>query len=178
MSRQTKDPGSERASERVDPPSGDAGAANGRIPKWLAAPLADFVREARVRLALVLEPSGRVLAQHGFTRSLDVMAACSLAAAIHASAAALGRELGEALGPLHHGGADRQLYLVPVLAGEGALLLLAVFDEDSSLGIVRHFAAAFADRVARAAPPGRAAPLAEDFEHELGRNLATLFGRA
>lgn len=151
----------------------------GRVAKWLAAPLADFVREARVRLALVLEPNGRVLAQHGFTRSLDVMAACSLAAAIHASAAALGRELGQSLGPLHHGGTERQLYLLPATTGDGALLLLAVFDEETSLGIVRHFAAAFAQRVERAAPPGTGtAPLAENFEHELGRNLATLFGRA
>ena len=173
MSHARRDPVNQPAAEAA------ADAAGERVAKWLAAPLADFVRETRVRLALVLAPSGRVFAQHGFTRSLDVMAACSLAAAIHASASALGRELGQSLGPLHHGGADRQLYLVPVAAGDGALLLLAVFDEDTSLGIVRHFATAFAQRVARAAPPGTgSAPLAEDFEHELGRNLATLFGRA
>lgn len=167
-------------SRAANQPARDAALEEGgAVAKWLAAPLAEFVREARVRLALVLEPSGRVLAQHGFTRSLDVMTACSLAAAIHASASALGRELGQTLGPLHHGGADRQLYLVPVAAGEGTLLLLAVFDEDTSLGIVRHFATAFAQRVGRAAPPDTGpAPLAENFERELGRNLATLFGRA
>lgn len=169
------------ASNAGRPPAGDGAttAASGPVARWLAAPLADFVREARVRLALVLEPSGRVLAQHGFTRSVDVMAACSLAAASFASASALGRELGQALGPLHHGGGDRQLYLVPLGAGDAELLLLAVFDEDTSLGIVRHFAAAFAQRVGRAAP-AETTPvvLAEDFEHELGRNLATLFGRA
>jgi len=44
------------------------------VAPWLDAPLAEFVRQARVGLAVALEPSGRVLAQHGFTRSLDVMA--------------------------------------------------------------------------------------------------------
>ena len=48
------------------------------VAPWLDAPLSEFVRQARVDLAVALEPSGRVLAQHGFTRSLDVMAVCSL----------------------------------------------------------------------------------------------------
>jgi hypothetical protein len=154
-------------------------AANERLAAWLATPLADFVRDARVRLALVLEPSGRVLAQHGFTRSIDVMAACSLAAAIHASATELGRQLGDTLGPLHHGGADRQLFLAPLAASEAPLLLLAVFERDTTLGIVRHFSSAFARRVSRDMPARDGTPLlAADFERELGRNLATLFGRA
>jgi hypothetical protein len=62
------------------------------VAPWLAAPLAGFVRQARVNLAVVLEPSGRVLAQHGFTRSVDVMAACALVAANSASASERGRQ--------------------------------------------------------------------------------------
>lgn len=150
------------------------------IAPWLAAPLAEFVREARVRSALVLEPSGRVLAQHGFARSLDVMAACSLAAAIHASSSELGRQLdGNPFGPLHTAGASHQLFLAPLRGGRNTLLLLAVFDDASSLGIVRHFFGAFAERAMRE-PPAEAdeTPLALDFERDLGRNLAVLFGRA
>ena len=65
-------------------------------------------------LAVALEPSGRVLAQHGFTRSLDVMAVCSLVAAIHASASELGRQAnGAPFGPLHHSGPGRQVFLAP-----------------------------------------------------------------
>lgn len=150
-----------------------------RLAPWLAGPLAEFVRQARVRFALVLEPSGRVLAQHGFGRSVDVMAACALAAAIHASAAELGRELGTAFGPLHHGGGERQLFLAPLKAGLRSVLVLAVFEEDSSLGIVRHFFGPFARAVAASAPAEADPPLAAaDLEQELGRNLAMLFGRA
>jgi hypothetical protein len=150
------------------------------LAPWLAAPLAQFVRESRVRLALVLEPDGRVLAQHGFTRSLDVMAACSLVAAIHASASELGRQLdGVPFGTLHHAGESQQLFLAPARSGRGGILLLAVFDGASSLGIVRHFFAAFAGQVADdgGADPAQA-PRLDDLERDLGASLAMLFGRA
>ncbi len=139
-------------------------------------PLRAFVHDARVQLALVLEASGQVLAQHGFTRSLDVMSACSLAAAIHASAAELGRELGAtAFGPLHHAGDARQLFLAPVQCGGRTILLLAVFDGASSLGMVRLFWAEFARRVGDAATP-RVRVQASEFERDLERNLEALFG--
>lgn len=146
----------------------------------LTAPLSEFVRQARVRMALVLEPSGRVLAQHGFTKSLDVMSACSLAAAIHASASELGRMLdGTPFSALHHGGTARELFLASLGAGRDALLVMAVFDKESSLGIVRHFYSVFARQVREAAVVApRQELLAADFERELGRNLAALFGRA
>ena len=143
-----------------------------------ADPLRAFVRDARVRMALVLETSGRVLAQHGFTRSLDVMSACSLVSAIHASASELGRMLdGEPFGPLHHGGTNRQVFLAPLRCGGRTVLLLAVFDGSSSLGIIRHFWGEFARCVADAPPPPTN-DHAPDFERDLQRNLAVLFGRA
>lgn len=150
------------------------------VAPWLDAPLADFVRQARVGLAVALEPSGRVLAQHGFTRSLDVMAICSLVAAIHASASELGRQAnGSAFGPLHHGGRGKQLFLAPAVAGPATVLLLAVFDERTSLGVVRHFFGTFQQALShvdeRDLDDG---PMTGDFERDLGRNLAVLFGRA
>lgn len=145
----------------------------------LAEPLRAFVTDSRVHLALVLESNGRVLAQHGFTRSVDVMSACALAAAIHASSAELGRQLGGApFGPLHHAGASRQLFLAPLTWHGRTLILLAVFDRESSLGLVRHFSAMFADRLEEQAPPAAASGLsAGDFEGDLRRSLAALFGR-
>jgi hypothetical protein len=150
------------------------------VAPWLDAPLGEFLRQARVNLAVALEPSGRVLAQHGFTRSLDVMAICSLVAAIHASGSELGRQAnGGPFGPLHHGGGRRQVFLAPASAGSGTVLLLAVFDERTSLGVVRHFFSAFAQALSRVTDADLAtAPMTGDFERDLGRNLAVLFGRA
>lgn len=150
------------------------------VAPWLDVPLGEFVRDARVGLAVALEPSGRVLAQHGFTRSLDVMAICSLVAAIHASASELGRQAdGAPFGPLHHGSGGRQVFIAPVRAGAGTVLVLAVFDDRTSLGIVRHFFGALSRALAGVSDGDRVDDaLTGDFERDLGRNLAVLFGRA
>ena len=150
------------------------------VAPWLDAPLAEFVRQARVGLAVALEPSGRVLAQYGFTRSLDVMPVCSLVAAIHASASELGRLAnGAPFGPLHHGGTGRQLFMAPAPVGSSTVLLLVVFDDRTSLGIVRHFFTAFAESLHGVSEAELAVgPMTGDFERDLGRNLAMLFGRA
>ena len=150
------------------------------VAPWLDQPLADFVRQARVGMAVALEPSGRVLAQHGFTRSLDVMSACSLIAAIHASGSELGRQAnGAPFGPLHHSGSGRQLFLAPAAVGSRTVLLLAVFDERTSLGVVRHFFGAFSQALTHVTERDlETAPMTGDFERDLGRNLAVLFGRA
>jgi len=150
------------------------------VAPWLEAPLGEFVRQARVGLAVALEPSGRVLAQHGFTRSLDVMAVCSLVAAIHASASELGRQAnGQPFGPLHHAGEKRQVFLAPAVAGSGTVILLAVFDGRTSLGVVRHFFGTFSQALSRVTDGELVTgPLTGDFERDLGRNLAALFGRA
>lgn len=150
------------------------------VAPWLDGPLADFVRQARVNLAVALEPSGRVLAQHGFTRSVDVMSVCSLVAAIHASGSELGRQVnGSPFGPLHHGGPGRQAFIAPAAAGTGTVLLLAVFDHRTSLGIVRHFFSAFTQALSGVSDADLATnPMTGDLERDLGRNLAVLFGRA
>lgn len=150
------------------------------VAPWLDAPLSDFVRQARVNLAVALEPSGRVLAQHGFTRSLDVMAVCSLVAAIHASGSELGRQAnGVPFGPLHHSGSGRQVFLAAASAASGTVLLLAVFDDRTSLGVVRHFFGAYAQALSRVSGDEMSSgPTTGDFERDLGRNLAVLFGRA
>jgi len=150
------------------------------VAPWLDEPLADFVRQAQVGLAVALEPSGRVLAQHGFTRSLDVMSVCSLVAAIHASGSELGRQTnGAPFGPLHHGGSGRQLFLAPATVGSRTVLVLVVFDERTSLGVVRHFFGAFIQALTHVTERDlERAPMTGDFERDLGRNLAKLFGRA
>ena len=111
-----------------------------RLVEALKPPIAEFVRESRVRIALLINGSGQVLAQHGFTRSYEVMNVASLAAAAHASARALA-ELTDATRwtHLHHAGKDRQLFLAPVRTPIAELILVAIFDSETSLGIVQLF---------------------------------------
>lgn len=148
---------------------------------WLEPLLRRFVDDARVALALVLHPSGQVLGQHGFTRKLDVMSACALAAAINASSGELGRQLeGKPFRGLHHAGVDKQLFLGCADSPNGQFLLLTVFDQASSLGLVQLYFSEFAAEVSRVAPDreSRGPVLADNFERDLNRNLASLFGRA
>ena len=148
------------------------------VEPWLEEPLLRFIDDARVRLALLLESSGRVLAQHGFTRSIDVMAACALAAAIHASAAEIGRQLdGNPFTSLHHPGQHRQIFLGALPTVSGTHILLTVFDDATSIGLVRLYFAELSRRLAAMAPAPASAPSLVDFESDLNRNLAKLFGR-
>ena len=151
------------------------------VEPWIEVPLIRFIDDARVRLALLLESSGRVLAQHGFTRSVDVMSACALAAAIHASAAEIGRQLdGNPFTTLHHAGQARQIFLGELSTPRGVHVLLTVFDDASSIGLVRLYFAELTKRLAAAAPAPAVVPATPelvDFESDLNRNLAKLFGR-
>ncbi len=151
------------------------------VEGWVEEPLKRFVADARVRLALLLHTSGQVVAQSGFTRAVDVMSACALAAAIHATSAELGKQLeGKPFHGLHHAGKSRQIFLAPARTPASMYIFLTVFDQDSSLGLVQLYFAEFASRLATAAPAPGPAPvvLAENFEGDLNRNLAVLFGRA
>ncbi len=148
---------------------------------WAEAPLRQFVDDSRVALALLMHPTGQVVGQSGFTRAMDVMSACALASAIHATSGELGRQLeGQPFGALHYAGREKQVFLAPVPLPAGPLLLLAVFDDTASLGLVQLYFSEFRERL-RAAAPARqdAGPvLDEHFEGELNKNLAVLFGRA
>lgn len=147
---------------------------------WADAPLKHFVDDARLQVAILMHTSGQVLAQVGFQRSLDVQTACALSAAINASAEHLGTMVdGTPFRGLHYAGKDRQIYLGQVPSPESILLVLAVFDSESSLGIVQLYLKELQANIAAAAPAAAAnAPaLAENFESDLNRNLAQLFGR-
>ena len=147
---------------------------------WVEVPLRQFLEDSRVRIAVLMHPSGQVLGQSGFDRRTDVVTACALSAAINASAGELGRQLeGKAFEGLHYAGKTQQLFLGVVPTKRGRLLLLSVFNESSSLGLVQVFFEEFRKRVAVAAPPveSTAPALREDFEGDLNKNLAALFGR-
>lgn len=147
---------------------------------WADAPLKRFVDDARLELAVLMHTSGQVLAQVGFQRSIDVQTSCALSAAINASADHLGKMVdGNPFTGLHYAGKDRQIYLGQVPTKDGPLLVLAVFDTESSLGIVQLYLKELYAHVASAVPAAtdESPALAENFEADLNRNLAQLFGR-
>lgn len=151
------------------------------VESWTLAPLLAFVKEAAVRLVLLMTPSGQVLAQSGFARALDVMSAAALGAAIMASTTELAKLLGRRpFAALTHQGERHGILLSGLTTGRGPLVVLAVYDLDvSSLGLVQLF---FEQLVADldAASPKDSAPkpvLAADFERELTQSLNALFGR-
>jgi predicted regulator of Ras-like GTPase activity (Roadblock/LC7/MglB family) len=151
------------------------------VEQWMEQPLLRFIDDSRVRLVLLLESSGRVLAQHGFTRSIDVMSACALAAAIHATGSEIGRQLdGNPFTTMHHPGNHRQIFLGELPTARGAHILLTVFDDTTSIGLVRLYFKELGVQLAAATPSAAIASIAPglvDFESDLNRNLAKLFGR-
>jgi predicted regulator of Ras-like GTPase activity (Roadblock/LC7/MglB family) len=111
-----------------------------RLMGALKQPVDSFVRDARVRVSLLVSHSGQVLAQHGFTSSYEVMNVASLAAATHASSRALSEVIHSGgLRHLHRAGREKQLFLAPLQTPIAPLILVAVFDGDSSLGLVQLF---------------------------------------
>ena len=150
------------------------------IEPWVAEPLQRFLAESSARLVLLTTSSGQVVAQHGFTRALDVMSASALGAAIMASTEELGRlSASGASRAVSHQGPSRGLFLSAFDLPQGRWIGLVVYDRDSSLGLVR----LFFDRMVRellAAAPSQAPArevLAADFENELNASLRSLFGR-
>jgi predicted regulator of Ras-like GTPase activity (Roadblock/LC7/MglB family) len=147
---------------------------------WADAPLKRFVDDARCQLGVLMQTSGQVLAQVGFHRSIDVQTACALTAAINASAEHLGQMVdGAPFRGLHYAGKARQLYIAQLALRAGALVLLVVFDEESSLGEIQLYLGDLRSGLAAAAPAREDAPpaLAVDFERDLNANLASLFGK-
>lgn len=144
---------------------------------WLDAPLRRFVQDSRVQRAIVLHPDGKVLGQFGFASAVDVMTACSLAAAINASGKELGRQLGGRpfLG-LHQGGRKQGVFMGSCAAGGKECLLLAAFDRDSTLGLVRLYFAEFRDAVGDMEKTTEIDPGARDLESDLNSSLDALFG--
>lgn len=145
----------------------------------LGQPVERFVRETRVRLVLLINGSGQVLAQHGFTRALDVISVAALGAGIHASSSAIAGLMGQRrFQHLHQGGQTTQVFLGPFATPAEELILIGVFGEESSIGLVRVFFEALTGEIA--ALPGWSAvrPTADAaaFERDLEAGLDHIFG--
>jgi hypothetical protein len=150
------------------------------LEPWVAAPLQTFITESSARLILLMTTSGQVVAQHGFSRSVEVMTAAALGAAIVASTEELARIMGAPrFAALVHGGSRQSCMLSAFGTPRGRWIGLVVFGSETSVGIVQLFFDQMVEELVTAAPKEQAkpTPLPEDFEHELNASLKELFGR-
>jgi hypothetical protein len=150
------------------------------LEPWVGPPLDAFLSESSARLVLLMTSAGQVVAQHGFARSLDVMAASALGAGIVASTAEVARLMGEPdFGALVHQGAGHGLFISSFDTPRGRWIALVVFGEDTTVGLVQLFFSRLCADLRAAAPPEqpRGPVLAENFEHDLNASLHALFGR-
>ena len=150
------------------------------IEPWIQDPLVQFVQEAGARLTLIMTPAGQVMAQHGFTRAVDVMAAAALGAAIVSSTREIAKTMGEeAFTALNHQGEEHGIFLSEMESPRGPLLALVVYGSESSVGLVQLFFEDLARELNEACPEKESTKpvIAADFERDLNDSLASLFGR-
>jgi hypothetical protein len=150
------------------------------LEPWVGPPLETFLSESSARLVLLMTSSGQVVAQHGFTRSLDVMAAAALGAGIVASTSEVARIMGSPqFGALVHQGGRQGVFLAGFETPRGRWIGLVVFGGETSVGLVQLFFDRLARDLAAAAPAEspRGPVLAENFERDLNASLHALFGR-
>ncbi len=150
------------------------------VEPWVIAPLELFLAESSARVTLLMTASGQVVAQHGFSRSLDVMTAAALGAGIVASTEELARVVGSTrFATLVHQGTRQSCLLSAFTTPRGKWIGLVVFGPETSVGIVQLFFDQMVKALEAAAPREQPKPLAlaENFERELDASLNALFGR-
>ena len=97
-----------------------------------------FAREAGVRLVVLMEGNGRIVARHGTDVGMDLAAMATLGAGIHSASREMARMLGQpGFEQLYQGEGDRQLFLGPIPTPTGELILVALFGTETNVGLVR-----------------------------------------
>ena len=138
------------------------------------AVLEQLIRQARARSAFVIDRSGPLIAEAGLLRGLDSTGLASLTAGVIAAADGLAKIIGENEFPAQfHQGKDRHLQMISV--GSRSVLVV-VFDDNSTLGLVRlrarqagaQLAEIFAEIVEKTSQnPLQESPLADLTEEDL-----------
>ncbi len=94
-----------------------------------------LVRDALAKAIFIVDRDGQLITATGETSGIDTTGLASLAAGSTAATGGLAQMLGEEEFPVHfHEGSSNHLHVS--LIGE-AMILLVIFDERSSLGLVR-----------------------------------------
>jgi predicted regulator of Ras-like GTPase activity (Roadblock/LC7/MglB family) len=102
------------------------------------AVLGRFLADSGCAAALLIDRSGQPLAETGVSRTLDTGSIGALAAGAFSATAALARLLGESeFSVLFHEGVRESMHVSTV---DDDTILLAIFDERTTVGMVRLFA--------------------------------------
>ena len=95
----------------------------------------DLLLDACARAIILIDKNGQLLAASGDTQDLDATSLASLTAGNMAATEGLAKLVGErGFGQLYHQGENENIHISSVGA---RLLLVVIFDERSSLGLVR-----------------------------------------
>lgn len=109
-----------------------------RDAERIDALLARFLDDAGAVAAILIDRSGQSLAMAGVSRAFDIVSIGALAAGAFSSTAALARMLGETeFSVLFHEGVRESLHVSTV---DDETILLAIFDDRTTVGMVRLFA--------------------------------------
>jgi predicted regulator of Ras-like GTPase activity (Roadblock/LC7/MglB family) len=100
--------------------------------------LGRFLAESGAGEVLLIDRSGQLLAMDGVSRALDTVSISALAAAAFSSTSAMAHLLGETeFTVLFHEGIKQSIHVSTV---DEEAILLAIFDERTTVGMVRLFA--------------------------------------
>jgi predicted regulator of Ras-like GTPase activity (Roadblock/LC7/MglB family) len=138
----------------------------------IKAVLARLRLDASARLVVLVDKDGQQIAVHGELGDLDTTSLASLAAGNVAATGGMARLIGEREFPtLSHEGERESIHISVI----GRVLLVVVFDDRSSLGLVKlrsrqishELATAFAEIEHESAAAGSSLPFAEITDEEI-----------
>lgn len=134
-----------------------------------------LLKKAEAKCAILADKDGHLITRQGFTQTLDTTALAALLAGSFASTREIARLVGEPeFSVLFHQGVRDHIHIC--LVGERCILAI-VFDDRTTIGMVRLYAKETADRLKELTTPaadGRA-DLSADFTTSAGVKIDSMF---
>ncbi|MEW5701880.1 MAG: roadblock/LC7 domain-containing protein [Candidatus Zixiibacteriota bacterium] len=134
-----------------------------------------LIKKAEAKCALLVDKDGHLITRQGFTQSLDTTALSALLAGSFASTREIARLVGEPeFSVLFHQGKRDHIHIS--LVGDRSILAI-VFDDRTTIGMVRLYAKEAADRLKEliSASVQKEAQLDPDFELHAGAKIDSMF---
>ena len=139
------------------------------------AALLRFLKKAEAKCAFLVDKDGHLITRQGFTRTIDTTALAALLAGSFASTREIARLVGEPeFSVLFHQGRKDHIHISLV---SERLILAIVFDDRTTIGMVRLYARDVAERVRElmSAPQETTAGLGTEFNRSADAKLDDMF---